>query len=75
MRNAECGMRNGRRGSHGLTRIKALSRRQASVSAVVTFCGIRIANCGSGNRAVIANFFIFFRQIAYRGLGTAYGLW
>ncbi len=35
----------------------------------------RNAERGLGNRAVIATFLHFFRQIAYRGLGTARGLW
>src|SRR6267143_1087381 len=36
-------------GSHGLTRTKGLSHPQPSVSSVVRFCGIRIAECGLRN--------------------------
>jgi len=35
---------------------------------------VRHFNCGLSMSAVIATFLHFFRQIAYRGLGTARGL-
>jgi len=39
------------------------------------FTFIRCADCGLSRLAFIATFLHFFRQIAYRGLGTARGLW
>jgi len=45
-------------GSLGLTRIKARSHPQPSVSSVVKFCGIRIEA-----PAVIATFFVFFAKL------------